>query len=205
MLKHSPSGIPRAFDVFSCTGGREFDSLSLPGGGHLITTHWGWGSKRKIPDSWRTGWKAKACTSFVQCLKVFKNHLYYLWHNKNYQKVSRGGGIWSPAIWTAFRPREGGFEQKFSKNSNARGGCWSWYITFLLTEQKQGDDGLLNVSARFNFVCCMSITRLTLHIAGASVLASFCTFSSFQFQLCARCVRHGCIFDSSQRSCVSAR
>ena len=37
-------------------------------------------SKRKIPDSWRTGWKAKACTSFLLYLKVFKNHLYYLWH-----------------------------------------------------------------------------------------------------------------------------
>ena len=37
-------------------------------------------SKRKIPDSWRTGWKARACTSFALYLKVFKNHLYYLWH-----------------------------------------------------------------------------------------------------------------------------
>ena len=36
-------------------------------------------SKRKIPDSRRTGWKAKACTSFALYLKVFKNHLYYLW------------------------------------------------------------------------------------------------------------------------------
>ena len=66
-------------------------------------------SKRKIPDSWRTGWKAKACTSFALYLKVFKNHLYYLGHgsvlsvkpclhtqlpehNKNYWKVSRGRG-----------------------------------------------------------------------------------------------------------------
>ena len=66
-------------------------------------------SKRKIPNSWRTGWKAKACTSFVLCLKVFKNHLYYLWdvrvlsikpclhaqlpeHNKSYRKVSLGWG-----------------------------------------------------------------------------------------------------------------
>ena len=37
-------------------------------------------SKRKIHDSWRTGWKAKACLSFVLYLKVFKNHLYYFWH-----------------------------------------------------------------------------------------------------------------------------
>ena len=65
--------------------------------------------KAKIPDSWQTGWKAKACTSFVLYLKVFKNHLYYLWHvrvlsmkpclhtqlpehNKSYRKVSRGWG-----------------------------------------------------------------------------------------------------------------
>ena len=69
-------------------------------------------SKQKIPDSWRTGWKAKVCTSFVLHLKVFKNHLYYLWHvrvsstrsikpclhtqlpehNKSYRKVSPGWG-----------------------------------------------------------------------------------------------------------------
>ena len=32
-LKHPPPGIPRAFDVFSCPGGREFDELNLPAGG----------------------------------------------------------------------------------------------------------------------------------------------------------------------------
>ena len=37
-------------------------------------------SKLKIPDSWRPGWKAKACTSFALYLKVFKNHLDYLRH-----------------------------------------------------------------------------------------------------------------------------
>ena len=64
-------------------------------------------SKRKIPDSWRTGWKAKAYTSFTLYLKVFKNHLYYLRHvrvlsikpylhtqlpehNRSYWKVSQG-------------------------------------------------------------------------------------------------------------------
>ena len=44
-LKHRPPfppGIPRAFDVFSCQGGREFDEFSLPGAGHLITTQKGW-------------------------------------------------------------------------------------------------------------------------------------------------------------------
>ena len=62
--------------------------------------------KRKIPDSWRTGSKAKACTSFAL---YFKNHLYYLWHvrvlsikpclhtalpehSRSYWKVSRGWG-----------------------------------------------------------------------------------------------------------------
>jgi len=28
-------GIPRAVDVFSCPEGREFDELSLPGGGEF--------------------------------------------------------------------------------------------------------------------------------------------------------------------------
>ena len=44
-LKHPPPfpGIPWAFDVFCCPGGREFDELSLPGAGHLITTLAGWG------------------------------------------------------------------------------------------------------------------------------------------------------------------
>ena len=37
-------------------------------------------SKRKIPNSWRTGGKAKACTSFALYLKAFKNHLFYLRH-----------------------------------------------------------------------------------------------------------------------------
>ena len=111
--------------------------LSLPGAGHLITTHrkgriWSLASiscyvtliphgvinhcrdalmhsKRKIPDSWRTGWKPKACTGFALYLKVFKNHLYYLRHirelsikpylhtqlseqSRSYWKVSRGWG-----------------------------------------------------------------------------------------------------------------
>jgi len=34
-LKHPPQGIPRAFDVFSCPGGREFDELSLSRGGEF--------------------------------------------------------------------------------------------------------------------------------------------------------------------------
>ena len=64
-------------------------------------------SKQEIPNSRRTGWKAKACTSFALYLKVYKNHLYYLWHvtvlsikpclrtqlaehNRSYWKVSWG-------------------------------------------------------------------------------------------------------------------
>ena len=67
--------------------------------------HW----KRKIPNSWRTGWKAKTCTSFPLHLKVFKNHLHYFWHvrvlsikpclhtqlpehNRSFWKVSWGWG-----------------------------------------------------------------------------------------------------------------
>ena len=66
-------------------------------------------SQRKIPDLWRTGWKTKACTSFVMYLKVSKNNLHYLRHvtvlsiepclhtqlpehNRSYWKVSRGWG-----------------------------------------------------------------------------------------------------------------
>ena len=136
--------IPQAFDIFCCLGGREFDELSLPRGrtfdhfskgvGNLITSFdfilcradstWGdklWQrqflmhSKRKIPDSWRTGWKAKACRTFTLYLKVFKNHLYYFRqvrmlsvkpclhtqlpeHNRGYWKVPGGRGIYSPGM-----------------------------------------------------------------------------------------------------------
>ena len=104
-----------------------------------------------------TGWKAKACTSFVLYLKVFKNHLYYLWHvrvlsikpclhtqlpghNKSYRKVSPGVGAFDRLGWTydgafeqLFGLGRGEFDQKFSKNSNARrvarGGCWSFDFT----------------------------------------------------------------------------
>ena len=106
-------------------------------------------SKQKIPDSWWTGWKAKACTSFVLYLKVFKNHLHYLWHvrvlspdllNHVYihsfrsiikatEKFPGGGGIWSPGmdlrwgIWTAFRPREGGIWTKIFQKFKCPGCC----------------------------------------------------------------------------------
>ena len=83
-LKHSPPGIPLAFDVFCCPGGREFDELRLPRGGAFDHYSYGVGnliasvdfmlrradsdwrdkswrmqalmhSKRKIPDSWWAG------------------------------------------------------------------------------------------------------------------------------------------------------
>ena len=88
-------------------------------------------SKRKKPDSWRTGWKVKACTSFALYLKVFKNHLYYLRHirvlsskpylnkqlpkhNRSYWKVSRRWGhliTWNGPIMghlNSFTASEGG-------------------------------------------------------------------------------------------------
>ena len=99
---------------------------------------------RKIPDSWQTGWKAKACTSFTLYLKVFKNHLYYLRHvrmlsikpclhtqlpehNRSYWKVSREWGhliTWNGPIGAfeqLFGNGRGNLNKKFSKNSNAWG------------------------------------------------------------------------------------
>ena len=115
--------------------------------------HW----KRKITDSWGTGWKAKACTSFVLYFKVFKHHLHYLWHvrvlssdlfNHVYihsfrsrikatEKFPGGGGIWSPGIdlciWTAFRLREGEIWTKIFQKFKCPGGMFKlrfdWYIT----------------------------------------------------------------------------
>ena len=54
-------------------------------------------SKRKIPDSWRTGCTAKACTSFALYLKVFNNHFYYM--------ASSASGQDDPnrAMWLATR------------------------------------------------------------------------------------------------------
>ena len=82
-------------------------------------------SKRKIPDSWRTGWKAKACTSFVLYLKVFKNHLYYLWRLLNHVYIHSfrsirkatekfpGVGAFDHQEWTY----DGAFEQLFGLGS----------------------------------------------------------------------------------------
>ena len=103
-------------------------------------------SKRKIPDLWRNGWKAKACTSFVLYLKVIKNHLYYLWHarvssikpclhtqlpehNKSYQKVSRGWGhliTWNGPVMghlNSFSASGGGNFPKIFQKFKCPGGC----------------------------------------------------------------------------------
>ena len=142
-------------------------------------------SKRKIPDSWRTGWKAKACTSFVLYLKVFKNHLYYLWHvrvlsikpclhtqlpehNKSYQKVSRGWEhfiTWNgPMDLRLFGLGSGEFEKKFSKNSNARGIAW-------------GEGGMLKL--RFDRYIISSFPLEQLQIAGPLWIISFTCVKTF--------------------------
>ena len=132
-----PPPPPRAYPGhFTSFAAQEGGNLVFPGAGHLITTyvaliprqwrdkswrrqalvHW----KRKIPDSWWTGWKAQACTSFALYLKVFKNRLYYLRrvrvlsikpclhsqlpeHKRSYWKVSRGWGH----LITCNRPKMG--------------------------------------------------------------------------------------------------
>ena len=113
-------------------------------------------SKRKIPDLWWTGWKAKACTSFSLYLKVFKNHLYYLWHvrmlsikpclhtqslePRSYWKVSWGWGhliTWNgPTMGhlnSSLASGGGNLNKNFPKNSNAQGvaggGCLSFNLT----------------------------------------------------------------------------
>ena len=112
-------------------------------------------SKRKILDSWRTGWKAKACTSFFLYLKVFKNHLYYLWHVKSvvlnhvyihsFRSIIKatekfpGVGAFDHLEWTY----DGAFEQlfglgrmEFSKifqKFKCPGGCPEGCLSFDLT------------------------------------------------------------------------
>ena len=117
-------------------------NLVFPGAGHLITTHRGWGiwslasiscyaaliprgviimaeaslGVFKAKDTrFVADWLKSKGLSFALYLKVFKNHLYYLWHvrvlsikpclhtqlpehNRSYWKVSRGGGFWSPGM-----------------------------------------------------------------------------------------------------------
>ena len=140
-------------------------------------------SKRKIPDSWRTGWKEKACTSFVLYLEVFKNHLYYLWHvrvlsfkpcfiihtrlpehNKSYRKVSRGGGIWSPGmdlwwgIWTGFRPREGGIWPKIFQKFKCPGGCPGGILKLRFDWYITPDDSVYSSKGEpFNETVCFSL------------------------------------------------
>ena len=42
-FQHPPPGIPRAFDVFSYPGGREFDEVSLPCSRGVVVGNLGWG------------------------------------------------------------------------------------------------------------------------------------------------------------------
>ena len=113
-------------------------------------------SKRKIPDSLRTGWKAKACTRFAPYLKVFKNHLYHLRHvrvlsskpclhtqlpehNRSYWKVSRGWGhliTWNGPITGHFNSfsasGRGNLNKTFPKiqmPGGCPGGCLRWLKT----------------------------------------------------------------------------
>ena len=69
-LKHPPPpGIPRAFDVFCCPVGREFDELSLPRGGAFDHYSYGVGNLiasfdfmlRRADSTWRDkSWQRQA-------------------------------------------------------------------------------------------------------------------------------------------------
>ena len=86
------------------------------------------------------------------------------------EKFPGDGGIWSPGmdlwwgIWTAFRPREGEFEQKFSKNSNARGVArggmlklrFDWYVTCTEKFRNRLDIPLLLLTVLI-MRCCLDI------------------------------------------------
>ena len=103
-------------------------------------------SKRKIPDSWRTGWKAKTYTSIALYLKVFKNHLYYVRHvrvlsiklclhtqlpedHRSYWNVSRGCGhliTWNEPIMghlNSFSASGGGNFPKIFQKFKCPGAC----------------------------------------------------------------------------------
>ena len=112
-------------------------------------------SKEKIAYSWRIGSKSKAYTSFVLYLKVFKTDLYLIKINCFYNinnnflgAITSGCQRNKPPLLSRrhvrmgafeqlFSPGRGEFEQKFSKNSNARGVArggmlklrFDWYIT----------------------------------------------------------------------------
>ena len=118
--------------------------------------------KAKDTQSWRTGWKAKACTGFALYLKVFKNHLYYLCqvrvlsikpclhtqlpeYKRSYWKVSRSGGIdhlewtYDGAFEQLFDLGRGEFEQKFCKKYKcpgvARGGMLKLRFDWYIIQQ----------------------------------------------------------------------
>ena len=105
-----------------------YESRWFPGdGGDKL---W-WIQKEKIACSWRSGWKPKPYTSFVPYLKVFKDDLYLIF----FKEMARGMQLRVSEYWNSnlvifpgvgafeqlFGLGRGDFEQKFSKNSNARG------------------------------------------------------------------------------------
>ena len=117
-------------------------------------------SKRKIPASWRTGWKAKACTSFALYFKVFKNHLYDLQHvrvlslkpclhtqlpehNRSYWKVSWGWGhliTWNGPIMEHLNSFSASRGRNLNKNfpkiqMPGGGGCLSFDLTGTLVRK----------------------------------------------------------------------
>ena len=138
-------------------------------------------SKRKIPDSWRTGWKVKACTSFALYLKVFKNHLYYLWHvrvlsfkpclhtqllehNRSYWKVSRWWGHLitcnGPIMGhlNSFSASGGGnfpkIFQKFKCPGVARGGCLSFDLTGTLAATQEITHAVHSLTIPVRWAAC---------------------------------------------------
>ena len=130
-------------------------------------------SKQKIPDSWRTGWKAKACT--VMLCSVFEGiqepftlslacksvvsrsikpclHTQLPEHKKTTEKFLGVGGIWSPGmdpwwgVWTAFRPGEGGIWTKIFHKFKCPGGCPGGDVEasiWLVHYQSESNQGLM--------------------------------------------------------------
>ena len=94
-------GIPRAFDVFSCTGGREFDELSLPRERYPICG--GLAEKQRLTQALLCilRYSRPICIIFgiQECCVL--NHVYI--HSfrsilEATEKFPGGWGIWSPGM-----------------------------------------------------------------------------------------------------------
>ena len=135
-----PPGIPRAFDVFSCPVGREFDHYSL-GVGNLIA-HIDRADSTRGDKSWR---RKPSCIQSERYpirgglaeKQRLAQALFSIWRYsrtiyiifgmiKTTEKFPGVGAFDHLGSEQLFGLGRGGFEQKFFKNSNARGGCWSW-------------------------------------------------------------------------------